>query len=297
MKAIKILLICILFTSCKKEKSEMEIDNEYQSAIDNAIAEQEFMAIVPTTNNHTIKTKNANGSFKIMTTCDTLVKISGDSNWFTNPANSSGPPTFTLDMNKPGCEPMPEGNGGRVRQGYLWIRLWKRLQDPSTSGHNATIKLINYKASFDPNKPISYMCDSITIQTISNNSNTGERLFRVRIYNGKCQTPTWNTDFYADRYVKVETFADNDRSNDIIRIWGNSGGKNRNGREYTVTISENTPITKHANCPYISFGIINLTPNGLKTRTVDYANGTNQDICDDKATITINGVTTTINLK
>lgn len=297
-KILYALLTISLFFYCnKKVNSNSEIDNEYQSAIDNAIAEQEFMGVIPTVNNHTIKTKNAEGSFKSMALCDTLVKISGDLDWFTNPAISSGPPTFTLAISNPTCNPMPELGSYRTRQGYLWIRLWKRLQDPSFGSHNATIKMINYNASFDPNKPITYECDSITLTTISNNANTGERLFRVLVYRGKCKAATWNTDYMADRYIKIETFKDNDRSNDVISIWGNSEGKNRNGRKFTVSVSQNTPIKKHASCSFISYGVLTLTPEGLSPRSIDYSNGTNQDVCDDKATITINGITQTINLK
>ncbi len=283
--------------SCKKENKNAEVDNELQSAIDNAIAEQEFMAVVPTVNNHTIKTKNAEGSFKTLALCDTLVKISGDLDWFTNPTISSGPPTFTLALNNPTCNPMPELGLARSRQGYLWIRLWKRLQDPSSGSHNATIKMMNYKASFDPNKTITYECDSITITTISNNANNGERLFRIVIFKGKCKAAAWNTEYIADRYIKIETFKDNDRSNDIISIWGNSEGINRNGRKFTVSVDQNTPLKKHASCSFISFGVLKLTPEGLSDRSIDYSNGTNQDVCDDKATITINGITQTINIK
>lgn len=298
----KFFLICLFFSfilSCKKNTKDPEVDNETQSAVDNAIAEQEFMGIVPTTNNHTIKTKSAGGTFKIgsaLTTCDTLVKISGDTLWFTMPGQSSGPPTFTLAMNNSTCNPMPEGSGGRYRQGTLWIRFLKKLQTPSTSP-NAIIKLINYKASFDPTRPISYMCDSILLTTVSNNSTTGERTIRVQIINGKCQSSSWNTQYSSDRYIKIQTFKDMDPTNDIISIWGMANGVNREGRAYTVSVSQNTPLIKHSNCPFISSGVLNLTPDGLKTRTIDYSSGTNQDICDDKATITVNGITFSFNLK
>lgn len=292
-----VLLPFSFVISCRKVNSNLDIDNEYQSVIDNAIAEQEFMGIISTVNNHIIKTKNAEGSFKSMALCDTLVKISGDLDWFSNPAISSGPPTFTLALSNLTCNPMPETGMARSRQGHLWIRLWKRLQDPSSGSHNATIKMMNYKASFDPNKPITYECDSITLTTLSNNANTGERLFRVVVYRGKCKSATWNIDYTADRYINVDTFKDNDRSNDVISIWGNSEGKNRNGRKFTVSVNQNTPLKKHASCSFISSGVLTLIPEGLTSRSIDYSNGTNQDACDDKATITINGITQTINLK
>jgi len=297
--SVLFMLASLFFICCKKDKSEVEVDNETQSAIDNSIAEQEFMGVVPATNNHTIKTKNAAGGFKlsaIQATCDSLVKISGDTIYFTNPGQSTGPPTFTLAVNNATCNPFPEASGGRFRQGVVWVRLLKKIQTPSSTP-NVIIKLLNYKSSFDINKPITYACDSILLTTVSNNSTTGERVFRVQIINGKCQAATWNTKYSTDRYIKIQTFADQNASNDIISIWGNSDGTNREGRTFNVTVDQATALIKHSDCPFISKGILNLTPSGFKTRIVDYSSGTNQDVCDDNATFTVNGTTLSFKLK
>jgi len=60
-KAYKIVLIlsCVtylFFVGCHK-KETVEVDNETRSAVDNAVAAQEYMSIVPSTNGHAINTK------------------------------------------------------------------------------------------------------------------------------------------------------------------------------------------------------------------------------------------------
>jgi hypothetical protein len=52
-------------------------------------------------------------------------------------------------------------------------------------------------------------------------------------------------------------------------------------------VNVTVPVEKRASCTWITKGRIDLTPEGLATRTVDYGDGT----CDDKATLTINGNT------
>jgi hypothetical protein len=62
-------------------------------------------------------------------------------------------------------------------------------------------------------------------------------------------------------------------------------------------VPSNSPLTKRANCQFISSGILNLTPEGFKTRTVDYTSGTGKDACDDDATFSVNGNTVAFKLK
>jgi len=70
---------------------------------------------------------------------------------------------------------------------------------------------------------------------------------------------------------------------DIYLITGAANGVNRNGLAYTVTII--TPLRKEVCCRWVVSGSLDVIPQGFATRTVDFGLG----ICDNQATVTING--------
>lgn len=277
------------FTACKK-KETVEVDNETQSAVDNAICEQEFMAIAPTVNNHSIKTKGTGASAnKLLPPCDTLIKISGDTI-----SNAQGvyanPPVFVLNLSNSTCNPMPDT---KLRTGSITIKFTKRVK---VAGAQTIIKFNNYKTNVVPtntNTGISYKCDSMVITTVTVAPTFSE--FQIKVVNGKCENSekNWYITYSATRNIKHTHQGDNDRTNDITTIWGASNGTNRNGRNFTVTVDASTPLIKHTNCQYIQSGVLRLLPDGFKERVVDYGPNT----CDEDATFTVNGQTVNFKLR
>ncbi|MDB5271329.1 MAG: hypothetical protein JWP58_4369 [Hymenobacter sp.] len=76
------------------------------------------------------------------------------------------------------------------------------------------------------------------------------------------------------------------------RVTGMAAGTNRKGVSYTTTVQ--TPLIKSSTCfKYFTAGTINITNSNNKTMTLDYGNGT----CDNVATVTVNGHTKTIALR
>ncbi|HLP94248.1 MAG TPA: hypothetical protein VK168_09440 [Saprospiraceae bacterium] len=77
-------------------------------------------------------------------------------------------------------------------------------------------------------------------------------------------------------------------------VWSSTGiasGINRNGVDFTATITE--PLIKSASCRWISSGIIEFSA-GVRTRTLDFGDGT----CDRFGTLTLaNGDSYTIRLR
>lgn len=288
MKSYKILipsaLFLILSLSFCHKKETVEVDNETQSVVDNAVAEQEFMGLVPATNNVAIKTKATGAEpVRMMAACDTLVYISGDLTYTTN---LNSPPTFTFSFNTASCSPIPDS---KLREGSMKVTFYGK---PTVPGSRMLIQLIDYKAAnVDPNKKIAYICDSIVVRNLAENTNFRE--FNVRIYGGKCigAGGSWTTLYQTNRTIRHEY------NGDVIKIWGNSSGTNRQGRKFTVEVPAGSPLTKRASCQFISSGILNLTPEGFKTRTVDYTSGTGTDSCDDDATFSVNGNTVAFKLK
>ncbi|MBK7184236.1 MAG: hypothetical protein IPH89_15725 [Bacteroidetes bacterium] len=132
---------------------------------------------------------------------------------------------------------------------------------------------------------ITYDCDSIRI------SHSWQYGFRTQVFNGICQSSSWTLEWDCDRTLtQTAGFGDFDPYNDVFTLTGSANGKNRNGKTYTAVIT--SPITKRSSCSWIEQGSIDLTPEGLATRTVDFGSGN----CDSQATLTINGNTFTFTM-
>jgi len=285
MKSIKFIvaaLVIMAFTSCHK-KETVEVDNETQSVVDNAIAEQEFMAVIPAVNGVAIKTKGTGAEKnRPAAECDSLRIISGDT-LYSSPTHVH--PTYSLSFANATCSPIPDA---KIREGVVFVTLYGKIKND-----NSRMKFImqNYKAAnVDAGKKITYSCDSIVIKTISSDAN--ERLFNVIVYKGKCVGPAgnWTTTYSTNRFIR------HNLNTKDVQIWGTSEGVNREGRKFNVNVPATSPLTKHENCQFISSGILQLTPEGFKERTVDYASG-GADVCDDAATFSVNGNTVTFTLK
>ncbi len=278
---ISLLLLCfiLVFQSCSK-KATLQVDNETQSVVDNAIAEQEFMAIVPASQQHAINTKGTGALGKSQATpCDTLVKISGDTLWG---KVGNVDPIYHLNISNNACSlTLPDS---KTRTGLLSIRLTDKLKNP---GAKMIIKMLNYKAN-----NLDYGCDSMIVTTIS--SNTLFTSFNVKIVNGTVKQGTnWTVKYNLDRTLTNYPKGNPIGTEPYISIYGTANGINRHGKPFTASISEATPLIKHKNCQYIDKGILELTPDGFKLRTVDYGNGA----CDDGATFLVNGNTIAFKLK
>jgi hypothetical protein len=246
------------------------VDNETQSVVDNAICEQQFMSIQPIVSDKSISEQGV----KRINTCESFNIVSGD----TTDANNdkvydNGPVTFQIDYGT-GCV----GSDGVLRTGKINFTTAKRW---SVYNNTVTIDLVGYKAntvSYSGQLKITRP-DSLTITT--------------EVINGHCTDGNWNIDYACTKTMKqiAGYNTKGDVSDDEFSFTGSSNGKNREGRNFTTSIT-NALIKKMA-CKYISSGTLELTPDGFKTRTVDFGSGT----CDDDATFTVNGQTVSFKLK
>lgn len=100
--------------------------------------------------------------------------------------------------------------------------------------------------------------------------------------------------FAADKYREwVAGEATEDRSDDEYNVWGTASGSHTDGKAYTAVVDEATPLHRIVGCRHWVSGILNLTPTGKPTRSIDFGDGT----CDDKAVVTVNGRTINITLR
>ena len=262
----------IAFNACKKE---VEVDNETQSVVDNAICEQQFMSIAPNVNTRgTDPGKSpafkisACGTWSINSTnpsADTATTINGE---YTN-----GPVKFTLDYG-----PSSSCEGGVEKSGMITIvstHKWSVITQTNTAVATATITFNNYKAS-----GVSYNCDKIII------TKSGASQLTTKVIGGNCQKDGWNIDYACDKTITKNANGD-------YEITGNSSGKNREGRNFTSNVLGTNPLFKPANYKFITKGKLELTPEGFKTRTVDFGDGTQ----DDKATFSVGDQTFTFTMK
>lgn len=280
ISSILIVSSIITLNSCKKKT---EADSESQSVVDNAICEQQFMAIQPVVNDKGIQ---ENG-IKRTTTCETFTILGALGNGTITPsandttdANAdglydNGPVTFQINYGTTGCV---ANDGLSFKTGAINITTAKRW---SAFNHQITIDLVNYKVN-----NVTYS-GQVRITRTNANSVT------LEVVNGHCTDGSWNID-YAGTKTLTQTgglATPNIEADDIFSITGSSSGKNREGRNFTTSITN--ALIKKSSCKYITSGSLDLTPEGFKTRTVDFGSGT----CDDDATYTVNGQTISFKLK
>lgn len=279
---IALFLISSVFVllSCHK-KETLQVDNESQSVVDNAIADQEFMWIVPTVQQHAANTKGTGAQGKsFATSCDTLQTLSGDTLW--GMSGHIKDPIYQLNISNSACSLTSADN--KLRTGLVTVKLTNRLKNP---GATMIIKLLNYKAD-----NLEYYCDSMIVTTVA--SNTLFTTYNIKIINGAVKSgSSWTIKYSLDRTITNYYNGNPLGTNAYVSIYGSSSGTNRHGKLYTTNVSSGTPLIKHKNCRYIDTGLLELTPQGFKPRIVDYGRGE----CDEEATFLVNNNTIAFKLK
>jgi len=77
---------------------------------------------------------------------------------------------------------------------------------------------------------------------------------------------------------------------DEYNVTGSANGVDVNGLSFTAQITN--PLDWIMDCYWIRSGTVNITPSGKPTRIIDFGSGT----CDNKITVTINGITYNVTL-
>lgn len=257
--AILATVFAVTFSACKK----VEPDTETQSAVDNNICETEFTKSMSTVNSFAIKENGikslldyangrASGPAIIVDPADTL---------------DGFPITMVIDYGTTG---ITDSIDHKVRKGTITC-VFSNNWHIVGSSVNVTF------AGFSVNG-ITYACDSMKIRRSAATAYTYE------VFKGKCISPNWNLEWETVRTVTQTGGAgDLDPYNDVFSFTGSASGLNREGKAYQVTIV--SPIIKRSSCSWIESGRMDLTPEGLATRTVDFGTGN----CDNQATLIING--------
>ncbi len=253
----------------------MEVDNETQSVVDYAIADQEFTAIVPAIYQSARFTKGTGvqNTFSL-SSCDTLTYVSGDTTDFIPN------PIYTLHANGACSLVMPDG---KSRSGKITVRLTGRVRVP---GSQMILKLNDYAAS-----GINYGCDSLVVTT--KESTASYAIFGIKLVNGICKTNLYSIKYKFERTFTIYPAGDFVSADAVTYVYGDASGTNRQGKNFSTNTAQGTSLVKHKTCQYFDKGTMELTPEGFKTRTINFGDGN----CDDEATFTVNENTVAFKLK
>jgi hypothetical protein len=193
------------------------------------------------------------------------------------------PKTVTVDFGTAGCP----GPGGHFRRGKI-ITVYTGPM--SVAGNSAT-------TTFD-----NHYIDSIKVEglhKITNQSSGTNKSYNVQVTNGKLTKPNGNYVLHNKNKTHTQiagVLTQNIPVDDVFEITGTSSGEYKIGtiiKNWNVTITQ--ALVKRFTCPWFLTGKKTVTrPNGVNAY-LDYA-PVNNGQCDNKASLTINGNTTIINL-
>ena len=279
-----IFAIAVIFSSCKKSK----LDKETTTSTDNSYAENLFndvYKVVDETASDEENNKTTN--YYSFGNCATVTVAPA---W----PDSTFPKTVTVDFGTTNCL----GTDSKNRRGKIIYTMSGRYK---TSGTQISVSLENYYVN-------DYKVEG-TKTIINNGKNSDNHTnFTITITNGKITTPdgkevswesTRNREWYSGEetgYMTPDTVNGgilgwNGLTDDVYHITGSATGTNSEGRTYTLTITSYLQV--QIGCRWIQKGTIEIQPDGLSKRVIDYGSGD----CDNNATVTINGKTYDILLK
>ncbi len=262
-----LLLACATFmlAACRKDKDEeKDLDLDYTSASDNALADDAFSDLLSEVD----KAVDANGLRGTNADCDPVVTFDTLSN----------PRTLTIDFGTVNCTT----NNGRVRRGRILVSYSGRYRDEGTV---ITITPDNY---FVNDHQVQ---GTKTVTNLGLNTD-GHPHFSVSVQ-GSLTAPdgSWTATHQANR---VRTWIQGPGTptlfDDIYLITGSGSGVNRAGNAYTITIT--SPLRVEVGCRWITAGTVDITPENKPTRTINYGNGS----CDGTIIISVLGYNFTVTI-
>ena len=264
-----VLISFSVMTSCKKDKN---VDNSSTTADDSNLNAERFQ-----------ESEGISSDVDVIT--DDAIERHGLSNAFNSlncatVTNDTVARIITIDFGS-GCQ----GQNGHTRSGQIIIHYnGMHYFDP---GFQRTVTFNDY---YIDQRHIE------GTRTITNTGfNTANHLtWSISAQNMRVTRPNaswheWNSQRVREMLAGESTALD--PNDDVYSITGSATGTNSNGNSCTTNITN--ALIKQGSCNFrFVSGTIEITSTNRPAITLDYGNGT----CDDLATITKNGVTTTIHI-
>lgn len=202
----------------------------------------------------------------------------------TTNSNSPFPITITLDFGS-GC-PGPDAH---VRKGKIIVKYSNRLLYP---GATASLEFADF--SID-----SIQIDNTTSYKISNTGTQDKLQFTIDITAKLSKSNGNYTEWYSHKVItRTDGSTTPTALDDILQIEGNASGKGKRNDLVVAWKAEITdPLIKRFACRWISKGTLKIGRENLSSSSqwlgiLDYGVGN----CDNRATLTLNGVVYQITL-
>ncbi|MBK7762770.1 MAG: hypothetical protein IPI46_05275 [Bacteroidetes bacterium] len=260
------LATTLIFSACNRRDKNQ--DNDTQLAGDNTLFENTYNEVLNMADEASEKNTGDNlSNYKTASTCATITHDT-----------LNVPKTITIDFGNTNCL----CNDGRNRRGKILVSYTGKYRD---SGSVHTITFDNY-----------FVNDNQVLgsKTVSNlGTNTSNQTHFSIVVNGLIikaltgDSVVWNSTRTRTWVGGEATIGD--KSDDVYEITGSASGT-KGSTAYTMTIIQ--PLVKAVACGYISKGVMEVQPSGKLLRSIDFGNGT----CDNIAQVTIGGNVYTITL-
>ncbi|HEX2934584.1 MAG TPA: hypothetical protein VHO72_04465 [Bacteroidales bacterium] len=173
---------------------------------------------------------------------------------------------------------------GRIKNGTITIVVTGRYR---TEGATKTVTFQNFSI------------DSIMVEGTHTVKNLGRNAsqylqYEVKLVGGKLTFPGGLV--ITREFTRTRTWVSGESTphfvlDDAYMIEGTATGVNRKGNTYTRTITN--PLYIAAACPWIAAGTVELNSNG---RTININYGDSNSLCDNKAIVTVNGISKEITI-
>lgn len=254
----------LILGSCGKT-----LTDSIQSAEDSALAEGTYNDV------HQMTDEAATGSMSSYKTEKDASSLSACAN-ITNDSIST-PHVLTIDFGPVNCTCAD----GRNRRGKVIVSYTGRYRD---AGSTHTITFDNYYVEDN------HIMGTKTVTNMGLNT-AGHSYFNVHV-DGTIDkagggTITWASDRQREWIAGESTTM---RMDDVYLITGTASGTTADGDHFTASIT--TPLQRALNCRWIESGVLEFTPDGKPTRTIDFGGGT----CDNSASISVRGRSRNITL-
>lgn len=263
---IAIVAGTITFTACKRDKTTDDLTEDTGYADDMARVEQNFEEVGSIADQAAdLGNVALKGSPFMLSGCASVTKDS-----------ISVPHTITIDFGSSNCL----CKDGRYRRGKIIVSYQGKYRD---SGFVHSVSFDNYYV--DDN----HVFGSRQVTNMGHNS-AGHLYYTIAINGHIVLNSTGDTISHTANRTRTWVAGENTAqvSDDEYSITGSGSITRANGKTFTINIT--SPLLMAASCNWIEAGTVQITPQGLPLRTLDYGNGN----CDHFATVSVGNKTKTI---
>lgn len=193
---------------------------------------------------------------------------------------TSWPKQVTIDFGETNCQ----GSDGNYRRGILSVIATGWYRDSLSV---FTITPDNFFIN-------DYKLEGTKVITNQGHNELEEMLFTISVINGKVTRPDevviyWSSE-RTRRWVEGEYTAWPVWFDDVYLVEGNATGTTTHGKKFSINIV--SPLRVELSCPWIVSGNLQVFPEGMLTRYLDYGNGG----CDNLASVSVGNVSFVVKL-